>query len=210
MNGILPLWKNKGMTSHDCVMLVRKILHTKKVGHTGTLDPEAEGVLPICVGEATKIVPFLMDTSKTYRAALTLGFSTDTEDHTGKVMQTYKLMDQISEQVIKDVLQLFVGEISQQVPLYSAVKVNGMKLYEYARENIPVERPIRKVTIQNMKYLSSSFNEKDHTQTIQFEVTCSKGTYVRTLCTDIGRKLGLPAHMSDLARTASGSIFIGM
>lgn len=206
MNGILPLWKDKGMTSHDCVVKIRNILHTKKVGHTGTLDPEVEGVLPICIGEATKIVPFLTDTSKTYVATLTLGSSTDTEDQTGEIVHTHKLTSPFSEQEIEEVLQLFVGEIFQQVPLYSAVKVNGMKLYEYARANLPVDRPFRNVTIHGIHFISSSFNEKAHTQSIQFEVTCSKGTFIRTLCVDIGKKLGFPAHMSSLVRTASGNI----
>lgn len=206
MNGILPLWKDKGLTSHDCVVKVRNILHTKKVGHTGTLDPEVEGVLPICIGEATKIVPFLTDTPKTYVATLTLGTSTDTEDQTGEILQKQKLTSPFTEEEIKEVLGLFVGEISQQVPLYSAVKVNGMKLYEYARANLPVERPFRQVTIHDIHFISSSYNEQNYTQSIQFEVVCSKGTYIRTLCVEMGKKLGLPAHMSSLVRTASDNI----
>ncbi|MDX8046983.1 tRNA pseudouridine(55) synthase TruB [Gracilibacillus sp. S3-1-1] len=206
MDGVLPLWKNKGMTSHDCVFKVRKLLRTKKVGHTGTLDPEVEGVLPICVGEATKVVPYLTDTTKTYRATVTLGFSTDTEDQTGAVTERQHVESVIEEDVIEDVLQRFHGEVTQQVPLYSAVKVRGKKLYEYARANEPVERPFRQILIHNIRFFATTYDKVEKTQSIEFEVTCSKGTYVRTLCVDIGKQLGYPSHMSHLVRTATGHL----
>ncbi|SER07593.1 tRNA pseudouridine synthase B [Gracilibacillus ureilyticus] len=204
MNGILPLWKPKGMTSHDCVIKVRKLLKTRKVGHTGTLDPEVEGMLPICIGEATKIVPFLTDTYKTYVATATIGFATDTEDQTGEIIRKDSLTKEINEKEIKLALQSFVGDIIQQVPLYSAVKVNGKKLYEYARNNEHVERPKRTITIRRLAYISTEFSGGNGTQDISFEVECSKGTYVRTLCVDIAKHLGYPGHMSKLVRTKSG------
>lgn len=199
MNGILPLWKPKGMTSHDCVMKVRKIFQTKKVGHTGTLDPDAEGVLPICIGEATKIVPFLTDTKKTYVAEVRLGIATDTLDATGKVVKQIKLDKFPDKQEIEDVLVSFQGEITQIPPMYSAVKVKGKKLYEYARKDQSVERPKRLVTIEELKLINC------HRETFTIRVVCSKGTYIRTLCVDICEKLGYPAHMSKLRRTKVGS-----
>lgn len=201
MDGIIPLWKPKGLTSHDCVVRIRKLLHTKKVGHTGTLDPEAEGVLLICVGQATKIVPFLTDTTKTYIAEVTLGTSTETEDATGAIIDQQPMTKQPSRQKIVDVLQSFIGEISQIPPMYSAVKVNGKKLYEYARANEPVDRPERIVTIYALTFLEQT---KENTFTIK--AVCSKGTYIRTLCVQIGEQLGYPAHMSDLTRTETGTI----
>lgn len=140
MGGILPLWKPKGMTSHDCVMKIRKLYKTKKVGHTGTLDPEVEGVLPICIGQATKIVQFLTDTKKTYVAELKLGSATETEDSYGEIIEEVEVDEIPSQQVIENVLQSFKGEIIQVPPMYSAVKVAGKKLYEYARLNQTVER----------------------------------------------------------------------
>ncbi|MFS0672480.1 tRNA pseudouridine(55) synthase TruB [Ornithinibacillus sp. 179-J 7C1 HS] len=202
MDGILPLWKPKGFTSHDCVMKIRKLYRTKKVGHTGTLDPEVEGVLPICIGQATKIVQFLTDTTKVYVAELTLGASTETEDAHGNIVEKVEVKKFPSKQEIENVLQSFKGEIVQIPPMYSAVKVNGKKLYEYARANQHVERPKRKVVIHDINYLTS----EDKRNTIRFNVICSKGTYVRTLCVDIGKQLGYPAHMSDLVREETGAI----
>lgn len=199
MYGILPLWKPRGMTSHDCVSKIRKLYQTKKVGHTGTLDPEVEGVLPICIGQATKIVPYLTDTKKVYIAELSLGSTTDTEDAHGKVIDS-KDVDYIpSLEEIEAVLNEFRGRIIQTPPMYSAVKVNGRKLYEYARANEPVERPKREVNIHQLQLLGLTENR------IKLEVICSKGTYIRTLCVDIGQALGYPAHMSDLVRTETGS-----
>jgi tRNA pseudouridine55 synthase len=202
MDGILPLWKPKGWTSHDCVMKIRKLYKTKKVGHTGTLDPEVEGVLPICIGQATKIVQFLTETTKVYIAELTLGTATETEDAHGKVIEEVKVSKIPSKQEIENVLQSFKGEIVQIPPMYSAVKVAGKKLYEYARANQQVERPKRTVVIHDIVYLPT---EKP-SETIQFKVVCSKGTYIRTLCVDIGKKFGYPAHMSHLIREETGAI----
>ncbi|WHX27204.1 tRNA pseudouridine(55) synthase TruB [Virgibacillus halodenitrificans] len=201
MNGILPLWKPKSLTSHDCVVKIRKLFKTKKVGHTGTLDPEVEGVLPICIGEATKIVPFLTDTKKTYVADISLGMSTDTEDSHGYPLEKMVVNQIPSDEEINLVLQGFEGCITQVPPMYSAVKVNGKKLYEYAREGIEVERPSRKVYIYGIQYLGSNPESK----TFKIEVECSKGTYIRTLSVDIGRKLGFPAHMADLTRLRTGA-----
>ncbi|SFA76916.1 tRNA pseudouridine synthase B [Lentibacillus halodurans] len=201
MNGILPLWKPKGMTSHDCVMKVRQLFRIKKVGHTGTLDPEAEGVLPICIGQATKIAPFLTDTKKTYIAEVKLGIATETEDSHGKVIKTRQVTTPPSQQAVENVLQLFRGQITQVPPMYSAIKVHGKKLYEYARNNEQVERPKRQVVIYQLQLA-----DHDHHDRFWFKVVCSKGTYIRTLCVDIGNRLGYPAHMSALYRTETGAI----
>lgn len=201
MNGILPLWKPRGYTSHDCVMRVRRLYKMKKVGHTGTLDPEAVGVLPICLGEATKIVPFLVNTEKVYIAELSLGSSTDTEDAQGKIVETKEVINQPNDLEIDEVLKTFTGTIEQVPPMYSAVKVNGKKLYEYARENKEVERPIRTVTIHKLERISSINDKANH---FKLKIICSKGTYIRTLCVDIGKALGFPAHMSDLTRIKTG------
>lgn len=203
MNGILPLWKPDGMTSHDCVVRLRRLLHIKKIGHTGTLDPSVEGVLPICIGEATKIVPYMTDTSKTYVATIRLGIATDTEDSEGKIINEETIHTPPSKQTIEEVLASFKGTVLQQPPMYSAVKVNGKKLYEYARENKPVERPLRKITIHNIDYIREE-TQDPHTFTIK--AVCGKGTYIRTLCVDIGKQLGYYAHMSHLVRVQSGTI----
>ncbi|MFQ3543287.1 tRNA pseudouridine(55) synthase TruB [Halobacillus rhizosphaerae] len=207
MDGILPLWKPKGFTSHDCVSKARGMLRTKKIGHTGTLDPDVEGVLPLCVGKATKIVPFLTDTVKVYEAVVTMGFSTETEDASGAEVEK-KAVEQNSLLVsdIKQVLEGFKGTISQIPPMYSAVKVNGRKLYEYAREGKSVERPERKIFIHNIELLSSEVHYFAGTASFSIRVTCSKGTYIRTLCTNVGKALGYPAHMSSLVRTRTAEI----
>ncbi len=202
MNGILPLWKPKGLTSHDCVMKVRTLFKTKKAGHTGTLDPEVEGVLPICIGQATKIVPFLTDTNKTYITKVRLGSATDTEDAHGKVTEEIKITNPPTDKEIEQALSFFTGSIKQLPPMYSAVKVNGKKLYEYAREGKSVKRPVRETVIHNIERLP---DENPDPLSFSFEVICSKGTYIRTLCVDIGKKLGFPAHMEKLARIRTGS-----
>ena len=201
MNGILPLWKPKGLTSHDCVFKLRKILKTKKVGHTGTLDPEVEGVLPICIGGATKIIPYLSDLKKVYVAELTLGATTETEDATGRIIKEENVDKFPTEEQILKTFTCFLGKIKQTPPMYSAVRVNGKRLYEYARENIEVERPIREIIIHDLALLE--FDAKKNT--IKFEINCSKGTYIRTLCVDIGKHLGYAAHMSKLERIESDS-----
>ncbi|PBB05907.1 MULTISPECIES: tRNA pseudouridine(55) synthase TruB [Salimicrobium] len=198
MDGIFPLWKPKGLTSHDCVVKVRKVAGTKKIGHTGTLDPEVEGVLPLCIGKATKLVPFLTDTEKTYEAVISLGTATETEDAWGEAIGTAEVPD-ISDDYIQKVLEDFQGHITQVPPMYSAVKVNGRRLYEYAREGMEVERPERQVTIHELHWM-----ERVSRESFRVKVVCSKGTYIRTLCVDIGKALGLPAHMKELTRTGTG------
>ncbi|MCY9375676.1 tRNA pseudouridine(55) synthase TruB [Bacillus sp. T17B1] len=203
VNGVLLLHKPVGMTSHDCVMKIRKLLKTKKVGHTGTLDPEVSGVLPICVGRATKIVEYLTEKSKTYDAEITLGFSTTTEDQTGETVETKPVNQDIDKAEVEKVLNSLKGKQEQIPPMYSAVKVNGKKLYEYARAGIEVERPKRMINIEDIA-LTTEIKHNGETASFRFTVTCSKGTYVRTLAVMIGEKLGYPAHMSHLIRTASG------
>lgn len=205
LNGILPLYKPKGFTSHDCVMKIRRLYQTKKVGHTGTLDPEVEGVLAICIGEATKIIPFLDDLRKEYIADVYLGKSTTTEDSYGEVVAEKMVERQPTDQEIATVLQNFTGEITQVPPMYSAVRVNGKRLYEYARQNIAVERPKRQITIHEIERLPLPENSE---ASFRIRVLCSKGTYIRTLCVDIGEQLGYPAHMSFLERVESDSIRI--
>lgn len=204
MNGIIPLWKPKGMTSHDCVMKMRGILRTKKVGHTGTLDPDVEGVLPMCVGMATKISSYVTESEKVYKATVTIGKATETEDQTGAVIEE-SVVEDIHLSDIKNVLKSFTGTITQIPPMYSAVRVDGKRLYEYAREGIEVERPERTVQIYDIALTSDEVSYNDGTASFTINITCSKGTYIRTLCVDIGKALGYPAHMSSLVRTASGS-----
>ncbi|WP_449540052.1 tRNA pseudouridine(55) synthase TruB [Ferdinandcohnia sp. Marseille-Q9671] len=203
MDGILLLNKPKGMTSHDCVFKVRKLVKMKKVGHTGTLDPDVSGVLPICLGRATKIVEYITAANKTYVGEVTIGYSTTTEDSSGEKVNEKKVERPIVKDEVIKVLQSLTGEITQTPPMYSAIKVNGKRLYEYARKGIEVERPSRKIVIHELTLLSD-IQHNDGTVTFRFQVTCSKGTYVRTLAVQIGEELGFPAHMSDLIRTASG------
>lgn len=203
MNGILALWKEKGMTSHDCVFKLRKILKTKKIGHTGTLDPEVDGVLPICIGSATKMVEFMLASNKQYRGEITLGFSTTTEDATGEVVESTPIENAPSVEEIDRIMGSMIGSIEQVPPMFSAVKVNGKRLYEYARANQSVERPIRQVIIHEFKRTTTIRVNNDGTVSWGFTVTCSKGTYVRTLAVDLGAKLGYAAHMSALTRTMS-------
>jgi tRNA pseudouridine55 synthase len=204
MDGILLLHKPAGVTSHDCVLKVRKMLKIKKVGHTGTLDPDVSGVLPICIGKATKIVELLTGASKTYEGEVTLGFSTTTEDASGEMVEEKKVDRPIQRNEIENVFQQLTGEIEQTPPMYSAVKINGKKLYEYARAGIEVQRPTRIVTIHELTLLDHREIFTGETISFRFRVTCSKGTYVRTLAVTIGEMLGFPAHMSHLIRTASG------
>lgn len=207
MDGILPLWKERGMTSHDCVFKLRKILHTKKIGHGGTLDPDVEGVLPICVGKGTKVIEYMVDSGKTYEGEITLGFATTTEDVSGEIVEKKPVTTPLSTEQIDQAMAEMTGEITQIPPMFSAVKVNGKRLYEYARNGEEVERPQRKAMIYSFERTSEPiFNESAQTQSWRFKVVCGKGTYVRTLSVDTGKKLGYPAHMSDLTRTASGGL----
>lgn len=218
MDGIIPIYKPRGMTSHDVVFQLRKILKTKKIGHTGTLDPEVDGVLPICVGRATKISDYMMNTGKTYVAQITLGIQTTTEDQTGEVIyidhrlpeKFRNFNDNEIEDYIDSKLNTFIGEIQQIPPMYSAVKVNGRKLYEYARNNETVERPRRQVMIYAIKRQSQVLNAEYHLDgecynvyTFDVEIECGKGTYVRTLATQIAEALNTTGHMSKLTRTKS-------
>ena len=207
MEGILPVFKERGLTSHDVVFKLRKILHTKKVGHTGTLDPEVNGVLPICVGGATKVSDYIMEMGKAYQATVTVGVSTTTEDQTGEVLETKVVSKDLTADKIDEAILSFVGEIEQIPPMYSSVKVNGRKLYEYARNNETVERPKRKVRIYEIER-NSEIRYKDDTCSFDIFILCGKGTYIRTLATDIGRTLGFPAHMSQLTRVESGGFSI--
>ncbi|RCX11407.1 tRNA pseudouridine synthase B [Anaerobacterium chartisolvens] len=202
MNGILNVIKPPGMTSFDVVAYLRGILKIKKIGHTGTLDPDAAGVLPICVGKATRAIEYIIEKDKRYRAELTLGIETDTQDSSGRVVSVSEAVagaDEI-ERVMKD----YVGKYSQLPPMYSAVKVDGRKLYELARKGITVERKPREVEIYSIEIIKMSENGR-----VLFDVDCSKGTYIRTLCSDIGRDLGCGGHMSFLIRTRAGSFDIG-
>ncbi|WP_185805763.1 tRNA pseudouridine(55) synthase TruB [Mammaliicoccus sciuri] len=204
LDGILAIHKEVGMTSHDVVFKLRKILKTKKVGHTGTLDPEVSGVLPICVGKATRVSDYVMESGKSYRAEVTIGVSTTTEDQTGEIVEQKRVDQNLwdKDEMIVTLKQL-EGDIEQIPPMYSAVKVNGKKLYEYARQNIEVERPVRRVHINSIDLISDIIYEND-TCKFEIEVECGKGTYIRTLATQIGALLNYPAHMSHLIRLKSG------
>ena len=195
-SGVLVIDKPQEMTSHDVVAIVRRNLKTKKVGHTGTLDPMATGVLPVCIGKATKIVDFLMDRHKVYRCTMQLGAATDTQDVWGTITEKADY-DHISGEDILRTLQNFVGEIVQIPPMYSAIKVGGQKLVDLARKGIEIEREPRKRFIEAIEEICIENGR------VQFTVTCSKGTYIRTLCHDIGIKLGCYAHMTELKRLAS-------
>jgi len=205
MDGILPLWKERGMTSHDCVFKLRKILKTKKVGHTGTLDPGVEGVLPICIGQATRIAEYITDTGKTYEAIVSLGRTTTTEDAEGETVEINSSYKSFTRQQVLKALESLTGEIEQTPPMFSAVKVNGKKLYEYARAGQTVERPTRKVTIYELDLLSNEELFEGEEIKFRIRIKCSKGTYIRTLAVQIGEVLGVPAHMYELVRTMSGT-----
>ena len=207
-NGILPVYKERGLTSHDVVFKLRKILKTKKIGHTGTLDPEVSGVLPVCIGTATRVSDYVMDMGKSYNATITLGESTTTEDQTGEVIDKIDVQENaININKVDAVLKQFEGIIEQVPPMYSSVKVNGKKLYEYARKGETVERPVRKVNIDSIAR-TSELQFEDGKCHFNIEVKCGKGTYIRTLATDIGKQLGYPAHMSLLTRINSGGFDI--
>ncbi|WP_211745901.1 tRNA pseudouridine(55) synthase TruB [Paenibacillus sp. Marseille-Q4541] len=204
--GVLPVLKPAGFTSHDVVAKMRGILKMKRIGHTGTLDPQVTGVLPLCLGKATRVVEYLQELPKEYRATLRLGIATDTEDMTGVVTAQADDVHVTLEQVEK-VLQQFQGVISQVPPMYSAVKINGKRLYELAREGKTVERKSREVTIHELELTGLDIVEG--LPEISFRVLCSKGTYIRTLCVDIGEALGYPSTMVKLERTMSAGIPTG-
>ena len=198
LNGIISIYKKKGYTSHDVVAKSRGILKERRIGHTGTLDPEAEGVLPICIGQATKAVNYLADADKCYEAEVILGTTTTTEDATGEILEIHEV--KVSKNQIEEVVKSFIGEYTQIPPMYSAIKVNGVRLYELARQGIEVERPSRTVNIYTCDVIEW-IDEKR----FRIRVSCSKGTYIRTLCTDIGKALGCGAHMGYLLRTQVGA-----
>ncbi|EES75103.1 tRNA pseudouridine synthase B [Paenibacillus sp. oral taxon 786 str. D14] len=201
--GILPIHKPAGFTSHDVVAKCRGILKMKRIGHTGTLDPAVTGVLPLCLGRATRMVEYLQDLPKEYEATLVLGVATDTEDMTGEIIEQVNEV-QVTEEDVRRVLSRFVGTISQIPPMYSALKQDGKRLYELAREGKTVERKPREVTIYQLELLA--FHPEGLHPRISFRALCSKGTYIRTLCVDIGRALGVPAAMTELKRTMSAGI----
>lgn len=191
-NGILNVYKEKDFTSHDVVAKLRGICKQKKIGHTGTLDPDATGVLPICLGKATKLCDMLDDTDKAYKVTLLLGVETDTEDMTGTILRESEVT--CTEEEVKETIFSFLGDLEQIPPMYSAIKVNGKKLYELAREGKVIERKPRPVTIYAIEEVHISLPE------ISMVVRCSKGTYIRSLCRDIGAKLGCGGCMKDLVR----------
>lgn len=204
--GILPIYKERGITSHDVVFRARRILQMKKIGHSGTLDPEVDGVLLLLLGGATKVSDYAMDLGKSYRAEVCLGIKTTTEDLTGEVVEECNVSD-ISVDKIKEILKSMIGEIEQKPPIYSAIKVNGRKLYEYARRGqFDVKIPTRKVNIYNITFIKNSEYYKDDKFYFSIDIDCGKGTYVRTIATSIGEKLNLPSTMSKLTRTRSGEI----
>ena len=201
LDGFINLNKNSGMTSHDTVNKVRKIFQTKKVGHGGTLDPMATGILPIAVGQATKFIEYISDCSKTYRAEILFGIETDSGDVTGKIIHEEKIfMPSVEE--FKSATKNFIGEIEQSPPKYSAIKINGRKAYDMARKNIEFEMPRRLVTINRFEILSVEEN------ILTVEVDCEKGTYIRSLAVDFGKKINLPATLKSLNRIRVGKFFI--
>lgn len=206
MDGIINIYKEKGFTSHDVVAKLRGILRMKKIGHTGTLDPEAEGVLPVCLGSATRLCDMLTDKIKEYRAVIRFGIATDTEDMTGEMIENAPVT--VGEQELRDVLPTFLGEQEQIPPMYSAIKVEGKKLYELAREGKVIERKGRPIVVHDIVLHSVELDEQGHLFEAEITVICGKGTYIRSLCRDIGKALGTCACMKSLLRTRSGSCFL--
>jgi tRNA pseudouridine55 synthase len=203
VNGVLVIDKPAGMTSHDCVARIRRLYGTKKVGHTGTLDPDVTGVLPICVGHATRLVEYLQELPKRYDVVMRLGSTTTTEDASGEVVEQASVdAASITTERIQALFESFLGEMEQVPPMFSAVKVNGKRLYDLAREGTVIERQARKVTLYELTLHKISVD--GDTVDVAFTCTCSKGTYMRTLCVDLGRALGYPAHMKLLRRIKSG------
>lgn len=202
MDGILNIYKEQGFTSHDVVAKLRGICKQKKIGHTGTLDPDAVGVLPVCLGKATKVCDLLTDKDKTYEAVLQLGVVTDTQDMSGEILSKQEVS--VSREEIEEAVMSFVGAYDQVPPMYSALKVNGKKLYELAREGKVVERKARRITIHEIEISKINMEQK----TVTMTVSCSKGTYIRTLCHDIGEKIGCGGAMATLKRTKVSSFMI--
>lgn len=197
MDGFINIDKPSGWTSHDVVAHLRSLLRVKKIGHTGTLDPAAIGVLPICIGKATKLAQLMTETDKEYRAVMRLGVTTDTQDATGKILER-RDSESVAESDLRTALKAFRGEIFQTPPMFSAVKVGGQPLYRAARAGREVRRPPRRVTIHRLEMTGTEGRD------VSLEVACSKGTYIRTLCADIGERLGVGAHLYRLVRSRSG------
>ncbi len=200
IDGIINVYKESGFTSHDVVAKLRGILKQKRIGHTGTLDPEAQGVLPVCLGKATKVCDLITDREKTYRAVLLLGMTTDTQDTTGQILETKPV--NVTEAEVSACIEGFVGQQEQIPPMYSAIKVGGRRLYDLARQGIEIERKPRQIEIREIEVEDVSLPE------ITMTVTCSKGTYIRTLCNDIGNALGCGGCMKSLLRTKAGPFLI--
>ena len=196
LNGVINVYKEKGFTSHDAIAVLRGVLKVKKIGHTGTLDPDATGVLPVCVGKATKVAQLIMGSDKEYVAELAFGSETDTQDASGQVLKTFEYTYDPAQ--VAEAVASFQGDYDQVPPMYSALKVGGMKLYELAREGVEVERQARRIRIEEIELLEQS------AKGAKIRVRCSKGTYIRTLCEDIGKRLGYGAHMTSLERTKTG------
>lgn len=205
-NGIINVYKEKGFTSHDVVAKLRGILKQKKIGHTGTLDPDAEGVLPVCLGNGTKLCDMITDRTKTYEAVLRFGIDTDTQDISGKIMHKFDdeeaMRLRASDEDIREAVYSFAGDYEQLPPMYSAVKINGRRLYEIAREGGEIERKTRLVHIYSIQISEIDFPR------MKLCVECSKGTYIRTLCKDIGDKLGIFGCMEELKRVKAGPFLI--
>jgi tRNA pseudouridine55 synthase len=202
LDGIIILNKPSGFTSHDCVAKIRRLSKQKRVGHTGTLDPLVTGVLPICLGQATRVAEYMLEQGKEYRATITLGRSTTTYDQAGDIVADKPLKQSPSEQVIRETLTSFVGQLQQLPPMYSAVKVKGKRLHQLARKGQEIERKPRDIYIYSIKLLH--YHDKLPYPCIDILIDCSKGTYIRSLAVQFGEKLTLPAHLSQLVRTRSG------
>jgi len=202
IDGIINIFKPKGMSSFSVVREIRNILKIKKVGHTGTLDPNASGVLLICLGQSTKISQFIMDFKKTYQGEMILGIKTDTQDSEGKVIERININEIIEKQRIEEVFKKYTGVIQQAPPMFSAAYHHGKRLYKLARKGIEVKRNAKEIHIYRLTLLDLFLSQNP---TIKFEVLCSKGTYVRTLCDDIGKELGYGAYMSKLKRIKVGN-----
>lgn len=198
INGIINVYKEPGFTSHDVVAKLRGILKQKKIGHTGTLDPQAKGVLPICLGHGTKVTDILTENSKTYQVTGLLGVITDTQDVYGTILEKNRV--KVEKEQVTRIIESFVGDYNQLPPMYSAIKVNGKRLYELARQGQIVERKRRQVRINDIKILDINLNSNEFTMIVD----CSKGTYIRTLIHDIGEKLGCGASMKELLRKRVG------
>jgi len=199
-NGVINIYKEQGFTSHDVVAKLRGILKQKKIGHTGTLDPDAEGVLPVCLGSGTKLCDMLTDRDKTYEAVLLLGQSTDTQDAAGTVLERAEVS--VTEEMVREAVLSFTGDYEQIPPMYSALKVNGKKLCDLARAGREVERKARPVVIHRIEILEIDIPR------VHMSVSCSKGTYIRTLCHDIGERLGCHGCMEKLLRTKAGQFLL--